>query len=166
MGYSCGRLASITLQIIEEICIKSTGSSNTFKTPKGNVFYQVGKENRDGAITGSTWRILSDGSCRKTTGFRIEPSGQVSRGPKWMKVKHLRLEIDGKPFGPWLPNCGAPTEENLFEQVKVLAKSLEKGGCNYHLTESRGYIPYPAKASIVGLNGTVMEWKAGAFQVW
>lgn len=86
MGYSCSHLAGLRLNCISEACIKNTGSSNTWKRENGDqYFFETGKENYGGSITGSIWKILPNGMAKRSGGFRIEPDGKISRGPKFMK---------------------------------------------------------------------------------
>lgn len=81
------------------------------------------------------------------------------------KTPKYRLIIGGTTL-MW---TGKPTSERLREHVMQYAKSLEPGGCNAHISEGLGYIPYPSKAWIE-TNGrdsiTVAEWKAAMFQCW
>jgi hypothetical protein len=46
-------------------------------------FWEVGRENADGAITGTVWKPWSHDPSRvvKKGGFRIEPDGTVTRFP-------------------------------------------------------------------------------------
>src|SRR5690606_31229776 len=163
----CSRLAGITLDRIADVCYRLSGSTNMYTEQGKKSFLEIGRENRDGAITGTVYNIMDDGLAKKAGGFRIERDGSVSRGPRWMKtIRHLRLEIDGVCFGQWQENWGEPTEESLFQQVKEYADSLKVGGLNYHISKAKGYIPYPVTAKVVRLEGPVVEWKAAAFQVW
>jgi len=85
MGYSCTRKASDTEHKWQEACRKSTGSSNSWQDKTGSYFYEVVRENDDGAITGTVYRNLPDGYCRRSGSFRIEPDGSVTRAPAFFK---------------------------------------------------------------------------------
>ncbi len=81
MGYSCTANASLTLEGIMNQR-SDTSSSNTWEHENGFVyFYDVGRENRDGAITGSVWKVLKNGNAKPSGNFRIEPDGSVTRFP-------------------------------------------------------------------------------------
>ncbi len=77
-----------------------TNSSNTWGHENGFTYFcQMGRENRDGAVTGTVYKILKDGSCKTSGSFRIEPEGAVSRFPclnKKMKdrVKLINIEVE------------------------------------------------------------------------
>lgn len=95
MGYSCTAIADLVLrEMMEE---SNTESSNTWVN-KGNIyFYDVGKENEDGAITGTVYRITKDGNCKRSGSFRIEGSGIVKRFPcisKPMKARAMATVSD------------------------------------------------------------------------
>ena len=78
MGYSCAAKADYVLNTF-----RGDGeSSNTWRGPDGReYFYEVGRENRDGAITGSVWCM--DG-YRKGS-FRIARDGRIERAPCGLK---------------------------------------------------------------------------------
>jgi hypothetical protein len=64
---------------------------------------------------------------------------------------------------------GQPTADNLEKYVEAFGKSMNPGGCNAHLSDGLGYIPYPTSAYIKENRpgGTVLaEWKAPMFMVW
>jgi hypothetical protein len=63
---------------------------------------------------------------------------------------------------------GKPTAENLRIYVMKYAKSLEAGGCNEHISQALGRIPYPSAMWIIrqSNNSVVASWKAAMFQVW
>jgi hypothetical protein len=50
-------------------------------------FEASNKEHGDGAITGTVWRMLDDleGRCRRSSTFRIEGDGTVTRAPAWLR---------------------------------------------------------------------------------
>lgn len=83
MGWSCSRDAGNTMELLTERCIKETGSQNTYSganNPGTKYFWQrSNKEYRDGRITGSVWKMLNDGTCKRTGSFRINADGTVAR---------------------------------------------------------------------------------------
>jgi hypothetical protein len=76
MGYSCAAKASYTRDaIIELIAVRISNGM-----PDGG-FFETGREQADGAITGTVWKPTGDGHVTKRGGFRIEADGRVSRFP-------------------------------------------------------------------------------------
>lgn len=95
MGWSCAREAAFTLDAFDKACRESTGSSNSWRADGKSYFYETSRtEHDDGAITGKVWQVKpwtdpKDGSvsdrCFPAGSFRIEPDGNVSRAPKFLK---------------------------------------------------------------------------------
>ena len=94
MGYSCSKNANDSLDKINNILqdeyttklpTTKDGEVIDFTVPNG--FFEIGKENYDGAITGTVWKFIgsygSNGNfnCNKVGSFRIEPSGFITRFP-------------------------------------------------------------------------------------
>jgi hypothetical protein len=97
MGYSCTAAARLVLDEIQAQ-FRWKNSSNTFQTTKGIFFWEVGREQSDGSITGRIWKCDSDtiskqlphGSpylpnqtllAQRFGGFKITPSGIIHRFP-------------------------------------------------------------------------------------
>ena len=85
MGYSCTQAADKRLDMIMGLRAgpmgKAPESTNMWYSDQGKqYFYEIGRENRDGAITGSIYKMVQDG-CKKSGTFRIESNGQVTRFP-------------------------------------------------------------------------------------
>lgn len=80
MGYSCSKAADDTLKNIQAN-FRSRNSGNAFSDGKHEFFWEIGRENGDGAITGKVWLSMSDTTARPAGGFRIEPDGTVTRFP-------------------------------------------------------------------------------------
>lgn len=80
------------------------------------------------------------------------------------------LDADGCTGMVWdTKRHGKPTAAKLEEWVMAYAKSLEAGGCNAHISQALGHIPYPrwARARLNYPGGAVVaEWKAAMFQVY
>lgn len=80
MGYSCAANADVTMRQI--MAFSGCNSSNSWEGNNGFVYFtQIGRERADGAITGTVYKILKDGSGKRSGGFRIEPNGYVTRWP-------------------------------------------------------------------------------------
>lgn len=94
MGYSCTTKAMETLERMFNQEVTGCKVNNGFKGSKGfYCFYEIGRENEDGAITGSimeTNSITEDYGescrCKKAGSFRIEPDGSVTRFPRATKA--------------------------------------------------------------------------------
>ena len=85
MGWSATAKACDTERHWSNICHAQTGRSNVY-TAKGNTyFYDTGREQRDGAITGQVFRMSDSGYCAKVGSFRIEADGTVAKDPTGLK---------------------------------------------------------------------------------
>ena len=96
MGYSCTAAAANVLDAIEDYLrakyptiTKETGKavSNGWTIDGHEFFFERGRENDDGAITGSVWEsyfnvTTCDIRCRRVGNVRIEPNGSVTRFAK------------------------------------------------------------------------------------
>ena len=82
MGYSSTAKASLVLDALMAI-VRDTPSSNVYR----DHFYEIGRENGDGAITGRVWKFTSgeygdDVRHAIVAGsFRIEANGKIKRFP-------------------------------------------------------------------------------------
>ena len=65
MGLSCEYNADIVLRAISEKCFQQTGLSNVWKHKDKRFFWEVGRENQDGSITGSISELVGDGKNDK-----------------------------------------------------------------------------------------------------
>jgi hypothetical protein len=88
MSYSCRRDADTTYKQWLDYCHHTTGVSNTYTTNGTEYMLELGREQRDGAMTGTVCRLERNGeqllaySCGS---FRIEPDGTVKRYPTGLK---------------------------------------------------------------------------------
>lgn len=83
MGWSCSHDASKVLDIWREACRANSG---TFKQGGKQYFYDISRtEHDDGAITGAIYHMLPGNMCRKTSTFRIEGDGTITRAPAFLK---------------------------------------------------------------------------------
>ena len=80
MGYSCSRDAANTLGVIGKM-FATDGNPNTLTIKKARYFLERGGEQRDGAITGTLYRMLPSELCRKVGSTRINADGTVARFP-------------------------------------------------------------------------------------
>lgn len=82
MGYSYSQKAGFTLDYIYKLLDDGLGSSNTWKHDGNDYFFERGRENHDGAITGTVWCFQPDGVHLKRSGsVRIESDGSIARFP-------------------------------------------------------------------------------------
>lgn len=88
MGYSCRQDADMTYRSWLDICVETTGKGNVYASGGTEYLLELGREQRDGAMTGKVSRLERDGdrllawSCGS---FRIEPDGTVKRYPTGLK---------------------------------------------------------------------------------
>lgn len=84
MGYSVSTKAAHALDILSRHCAKTTGTANTWVHNGKKYFWERGKEQPDGAATGSVWRFSPDGIYANRAGsYRIEPDGKVTKFTAW-----------------------------------------------------------------------------------
>lgn len=107
MGYSSSAIASEVLTALMTI-VKDTPSSNVWR----DHFYEIGRENGDGAITGKVWRFTSgkfgdDKRMAVSAGsFRINANGKIVRFPATTAKERRQAE-----------NAGAKRYQEIFEPV-------------------------------------------------
>lgn len=115
MGWSCTAKAGLTLDGISKLF---QGSSNTWTTEKGTFFFETGRENSEGAITGQVWKMIvwqGEDRIKRSGSFRIEPDGIIARFPHlpaWMK----RVAVE----------YGAEEYSRLYEKELVVVKETMK----------------------------------------
>lgn len=97
MGYSCSRKASIRLEqvikFLQNLHGNPTNSSNSWGE---GYFYEIGRENVDGSITGKVMKPIPNkpGYCISAGGFKIDPNGDIVRFPTLQKkYKDIIQEI-------------------------------------------------------------------------
>jgi len=90
MGYSCSTKAD---KVLKELIIQLQtsgdcgGSSNSWLHRGKQCFYEIGQEQRDGAITGHVMKETITGRCHKAGSFRIDRDGRIVRFPTSTKVQ-------------------------------------------------------------------------------
>jgi hypothetical protein len=81
MGYSCRADAYNTIAKFNG----GQGSSNRWVYKGNHYFWERGREQRDGAITGSIYLMIGDTFAKKVGSFRIDPDGTIAKAPYGMK---------------------------------------------------------------------------------
>ena len=84
MGWSATAKACEVERAWMETCQSQTGSQNVYEVAGKRYFYETGREQRDGAITGTVFRFVGEG-CVRSGSFRIEADGTVTRYPSGLK---------------------------------------------------------------------------------
>lgn len=81
MGYSCTVKADKTFQMT----INTANGKNTWEYNGGNTwevsgqkfFFERGRENADGAVTGSVYKFVGETTCQKYGSVKISAEGKV-----------------------------------------------------------------------------------------
>jgi hypothetical protein len=87
MGYSCRQDADTTYREWSDYCYATTGVSNSYRYKNNRYCLQVGREQRDGAITGTVMLLIDNPDIAgqylayNKGSFRINPDGVVTRFP-------------------------------------------------------------------------------------
>jgi len=81
MGWSATSAACRTMDQWTAACVREHGTQNGFTVAGVEYFWETGREQADGGITGAVYRM--DGGRVGT--FRIDPDGGVFRAPAVMK---------------------------------------------------------------------------------
>lgn len=82
MGYSATSRAFRTLEQIESLMKgRNATVSNGIVTNEWTGFWEMGREQADGAIVGSIHKNVNGTQCIRYGSFRIEPDGKLSRFP-------------------------------------------------------------------------------------
>lgn len=84
MGYSCSALANMALHSLIDIMKGGTGSIGFDNEPSNifnKYFYEIGKEQKDGAITGKVYKLTNNNTCLSRGSFKILPDGIIQRFP-------------------------------------------------------------------------------------
>lgn len=76
MGFSFSAIAGDKLRLIEDICYKLTGSTNTFITKNGKkCFFEIDRiDHSDCSITGE---VLDFNTCKVIKKFKILSNGKI-----------------------------------------------------------------------------------------
>ena len=84
MGYSCTAAANDVIKKWVEACVASTGCSNTWREGSKEFFFEVDREQSDGAVTGSVYKTVDEDRCQRSGTFRVDPDGAVVRAPAFL----------------------------------------------------------------------------------
>ncbi len=101
MGYSCTAAAAYTEEAMIEVLHETSTSenqksSNVWDYNGKRFFVERGREQRDGAVTGTVWRFLPGNThCRKAGSVRIEPDGKITRWSGSNAQQRKRAEEQG-----------------------------------------------------------------------
>ena len=96
MSYSCSTKANMVLEeLMIQLQVESDKTSNGFSVNWKSCFYEIGKENSDGAITGVVNKETTPGFCRVAGSFRIENTGKITRFPGSTKQQRTTAETAG-----------------------------------------------------------------------
>ena len=118
MGYSCSAKASLTLDAAMRIlqAVFPGESSNTWKKDGETYFFERGREQYDGAITGTVYRFVAapakkqvvtvqpmaqggqvdTGYCRPAGSIKIDPEGKIVRFATMSATQRQQAETQGK----------------------------------------------------------------------
>lgn len=89
MGWSCTAAASNVLDAITKEFQVLNGPSNGL--PDGG-FWEIGRENPDGSITGTVWKPYGDSHVVRRGSFKIDPYGKIIRFPGLKKKIREKIE--------------------------------------------------------------------------
>lgn len=97
MGYSCNAASAYALDWIRDNVSLALPAKSSNGMPDGG-FWEVGRENADGAITGTVWKPWAVDPLRvvRRGGFRIEPDGRVSRFPGLSAAERAKASEAGR----------------------------------------------------------------------
>lgn len=76
MGYSCTAIASLTYDALMEL-VRDGESSNSYR----GYFTERGRENSDGAITGTIWKMVDENRAIRYGSYKITSDGLITRFP-------------------------------------------------------------------------------------
>ena len=97
MGWSCNAAAGYTMDALSQMCVNSTGSSNTWTHGRDKYFFERSNvEHDDGSITGSVFKFGDDGRCRKAGSFKINGEGQLLRFPTMGWQMRMNYTLAGR----------------------------------------------------------------------
>ncbi|KKK64224.1 hypothetical protein LCGC14_2986380 [marine sediment metagenome] len=98
MGYSCSTKANMVLDsliVLLQSSSSENNSSNTWEKRGIKYFYEIGKENIDGAITGKVNKFVEENQCKVVRSFRIESNGKITRFIGSTKQQRTAAETAG-----------------------------------------------------------------------
>jgi hypothetical protein len=90
MGYSCTKDASDMLGLIRH-SFSDGKTSNGLTIGGRSYFYEVGRENADGSITGSLYMDVDESNARIVGRFKVNADGRVLRFPRITRDQRVAL---------------------------------------------------------------------------
>ena len=94
MGYSCTAKANFTLDGI--VAALKMLNANTFEVKGNKYFYEIGKENSNGSMTGTIWKFINGGYIKRSGSFKIDWNGKIIRFPYLPNRKKEYAELYGR----------------------------------------------------------------------
>jgi hypothetical protein len=91
MGYSCTKDAKNMLGVIGRM-FATDGNPNVLTIKGTQYFFERGREQFDGSITGGLYQILSDDDCRRVGTVKIAIDGSIDRFPKLNRADKQEAE--------------------------------------------------------------------------
>jgi len=92
MGYSCTKAASDMLGLIRH-SFSDGKTSNGLRIGAATFFYEVGRENADGSITGTLFENVDETHARRYGSFKIHATGVISRFPGIKNNQRIQLKF-------------------------------------------------------------------------
>lgn len=86
MGYSCTMAAADVFDAWQEGCKATTNTSNVYEFAGGKYFFERGRENPDGSITGTIYKYVSETHAKKSGTFKIDADGKILRAHSILKT--------------------------------------------------------------------------------
>lgn len=96
MGWSCTRAASNTLEaFMNRFRHQNSANTYTFDAGKTVYFHEIGREQRDGAITGVIFKFIGTDGAQQVGRFRIAPDGKIERWSGFSRKLWEEIRIKG-----------------------------------------------------------------------
>jgi hypothetical protein len=91
MGYSCTQDAANTLAVIGKM-FNTDGNANILTIRGEQYFFERGREQADGAITGKLYQMLPNDLCRSVGNVRINADGSIKCFPRLKVAETIEAE--------------------------------------------------------------------------
>lgn len=101
MGWSCTVKAGMRLDSINDFCYEQTKMTNTYFIGENKYFFETGREQADGSITGTIYKIIEGDFSKRCNQIKIAKNGALIRGPSLFKMPVLALVINGQIITRW-----------------------------------------------------------------
>jgi hypothetical protein len=113
MGYSCAAMASLVLDGIMDNVQRDGNSANVWQHNGDKYMWERGRENADGAITGTVYRFVNENEILPAGGFRIEQDGNITRFPGTSKM--VKRESIRWAAAEYIRRFGFPNRHTIGE---------------------------------------------------